>query len=69
MRAEGRGRARGADIDQFTNLPGVITMQRVPRVFHVASALCPMRVRSRSVLKRVNAKQTRVAQAEKNDAR
>lgn len=44
-------------------------MQRAPRVFHVASALCPMRVRSNSVLKRFNAKQTRVVQAEKNDAR
>lgn len=44
-------------------------MQRASRVFHVASALCPMRVRSKSVLKRLNARQTRVVQAEKNEAR
>ncbi|CAM9827608.1 unnamed protein product [Ectocarpus sp. 8 AP-2014] len=44
-------------------------MQRSPCVFRVASSLCPMRVRSRSALKRFNPKQARETQAERNEAR
>ena len=47
----------------------VPTMQRAPSVFRVASSVCPMRVRSRSVLKRLNAKQFRETQAARDEAR
>ena len=45
------------------------TMQRAPCVFRVASLLCPMRIRSRTSLKRLNTTQERAAQAEKDAAR
>lgn len=40
-------------------------MQRAPCVFRVASSLCPMRVRSRTAIKRLNVNEVKAVQAEK----